>query len=134
MFQSNCKYYIKSTISSTQAAGTTFLLSTDFEQAANLETGTDTVSLVLKNGTQIERFEVTATSGIATIVKRGLTQAPTSTASVGLQKQWTEGTIAYVSALAFDLLDKQFTKPDRIQIPLIADTTARDALYTTVSG
>jgi len=82
MFQSNCKYYIKSTISSTQAAGTTFLLSTDFEQAANLETGTDTVSLVLKNGTQIERFEVTATSGIATIVKRGLTQAPTSTASV----------------------------------------------------
>jgi len=31
-------------------------------------------------------------------------------------------------------LDKQFTKPDRIQIPLVADTTARDALYTTLAG
>ena len=44
---------------------------------------------------------------MATIVKRGLTQSGTETESVGLQKQWTDGTIAYVTALAFDIFDKQ---------------------------
>ena len=63
--------------------------------------------MVLKNGTQIERFEITATGGTGTIVKRGLTQAQTSTADVTLQKQWQDGTLAYVTALAFDLVDKQ---------------------------
>lgn len=106
-FLSNSKYYIKSTITSTQAAGTTFLLSPDFELSADLETGANIVSMVLKNGTQIERMEITATGGVATIVKRGLTQSGTETASAGLQKQWTDGTIAYVTALAFDLFDKQ---------------------------
>lgn len=70
MMISNAKYYIKSTISSTQADGTTFLLSTDTELGQNLETGSTPVSMVLKNGTQIERFEITATGGVGTIVKR----------------------------------------------------------------
>jgi len=107
MFVSNSKFYIKSTISSTQAAWTTFLLSPDFELWQNLETWTDTVSMVLKSGTQIERFEITATGGTATIVKRWITQAWTDSVSVWLQKQWTDGTIAYVTALAFDIFDKQ---------------------------
>lgn len=130
MFISNAQYYLKSTITSTQAAGTTFLLSTDFEQADNLETGTDTVSMVLKNGTQIERFEITATGGTATIVKRWLTQAATSTADVGYQKQWTEGSIAYVSALAFDLFDKQGdTMTGLLEIVTYADLATLQATY-----
>lgn len=60
MFVSNSKYFIKSTISSTATVGGTFLLSTDTELNANLETGGLSVSMVLKNGTQIERFEITA--------------------------------------------------------------------------
>lgn len=107
MFKSNSKYYIKSTITSTQIDGTTFLLSPDFELWANLETAWASVSLVLKNATQIERMEVTATGWTATIVKRGLTQDFTEAESVGLQKQWTDGTIAVVTAFAFDLVDKQ---------------------------
>jgi hypothetical protein len=134
MFQSNAKYYVKSTITSTQAAGTTFLLSTDFEQAANLETGTDSVSFVLKNGTQIERMEITATGGTATIVKRGLTQAQTSAASVGNQKQWTDGSIGYVTALAYDLVNERNAKPLKLTIPTVADNTARSALYPSPTG
>lgn len=108
MFQSNSKYYIKSTISSTQTAGTTFLISPDFELGKELETGSSSVSLVLKNGSQIERFEITATGGVATIVSRGLTQSGSAaTADVSLQKQWTDGTIAYITSLAFDMIDKQ---------------------------
>ena len=61
MMVSNSKFYIKSTITSTQADGTTFLLSTDFELGANLETAGASVSMVLKSGTQIERFEISAT-------------------------------------------------------------------------
>ena len=44
---------------------------------------------------------------MATIVLRGLNQSATATADVLLQKQWTEGTIGYVTALAFDVFDKQ---------------------------
>ena len=52
-------------------------------------------------------MEITATGGTATIVNRGITQSGTRTTDVNLQKQWNDGTIAYVSALAFDLVDKQ---------------------------
>lgn len=61
MMVSNSKFYIKSTITSTQADGTTFLLSPDFELSTNLETAGASVSMVLKSGTQIERFEISAT-------------------------------------------------------------------------
>ncbi len=38
MFASNSKYYLKSTVSVTDSAGATFLISSDFELGANLET------------------------------------------------------------------------------------------------
>lgn len=107
MFQSNSKYFVKETIASTDTVGDTFKISTDFELGLDLETGSEIVSFILKNGTQIERFEITATGWVATIVLRGLSQSATATANVLLQKQWTDGTIAYVAALAYDILDKQ---------------------------
>lgn len=144
MFQSNSKYYLKSTIPSTVGNGATFSLSPDFELGQSLETGADTVSLVLKNATQIERFEVTATGGVATIVRRGLTQGSTKTEDLLLRKQWNEGTLAYVTALASDLLDVdkssgtatiasdiEFTgnvnTSKSFRVPSFADETARDA-------
>jgi len=36
--------------------------------------------------------------------------------------------------LAFDNLDKENALPDRITIPTVADTTARDALYPAPTG
>lgn len=59
MFLSNVKFYVKSTITSSQGTGTTFLISPDFEQGNDISTGGDTASIVLKNGTQIERLECT---------------------------------------------------------------------------
>lgn len=61
MFQSNSKYYLKSTVSVADGATDTFLVSTDFERGLDLETGSDTVSVVLKSGNQIERMAITAT-------------------------------------------------------------------------
>ena len=125
MFLSNAKYYIKSTISSVQVAGTTFNISTDFENSAHLETGTKSVSIVLKSGSQIERMEITATGGVATIVKRGLTQEDVATEDPLLQKQWTDGTVMYITALAYDYLDRQ----TGLLYPY-ADAADRDAKIT----
>lgn len=61
MFVSNSKYYLKETLSATAGTGGTFKISTDLETNANLETGTDTVSVVFKSGATIERMIVTAT-------------------------------------------------------------------------
>lgn len=105
MFLSNVKFYVKSTISSTQGVWTTFKISEDFETGAHIETGTNNVSIVLKTQTQIERLTITATGWTATIVLRWLTQADTKIASVWLQKQWNDWTIGYVTAFASDLLD-----------------------------
>jgi hypothetical protein len=134
MYQSNAKFYIKSTITSTQAAASTFLLSEDLELGTHLETGTSPVSFVIKNSTQIERFQITATGGTATIVKRGITQSETEATDSDLQKQWADGSFGYVTILAFNALDAQDTKPDRLTIPTVADATARTALYPTPTG
>ena len=148
MFQSNAKYYLKSTIPSTLGTGGTFLISNDFELNSSLETGTDVVSLVLKNATQIERMTVTATAGTATIVKRGLTQANAKTENVALRKQWNEGTVIVLTALASDLLDVDssggvstiasdvdftghVTASKTIRVPSFADESARDAAIPT---
>lgn len=106
MFQSNLKFFLKSTINIADTTSDTFIVSEDFELGAVIDTGGETVSIVLRNARQIERFEATITAGVATIVKRGLTQVATSTEDSNLKKQWTEGTTGYITALAFDLLDK----------------------------
>lgn len=105
MFLSNVKFYVKSTISSTQGVWTTFKISEDFETGTHIETGTNNVSIVLKTQTQIERLTITATGWTATIVLRWLTQADTKVADVWLQKQWNDWTIGYITAFASDLLD-----------------------------
>lgn len=105
MFLNNVKFYVKSTISSTQGVWSTFKISEDFETGTHIETGSNNVSIVLKTQTQIERLTITATGWTATIVLRWLTQADTKIASVWLQKQWNDWTIGYVTAFASDLLD-----------------------------
>lgn len=147
MFQSNSRYYLKSSISASATAGSTFNMSTDFELGLTLETGTDTVSVVLKNATQIERMEITATGGVATIVKRGLDQSSSKVQVTALKKSWSDGTVMYVAALASDMMDVDktsgtatvssdtdfsgyFRATGRERIPVFADSTARDAVYT----
>lgn len=147
MFQSNARYYLKSTVSASATAGGTFSISPDFELGADLETGSDAVSFVLKSATQIERMEITATGGVATIVKRGLDQSSSKVQVTALKKSWSEGTVCYVAALASDLLDvdkssgtstvtsdTDFSGRVRfagtMRLPVFADATARDAAYT----
>ena len=147
MFRSNSKYYVKSTISASQSAGSTFTISPDFELWLNLETGTDNVSIVLQSNTQIERMTITATGGVATIVQRWLDQSATKTPVVWLQKQWNDGTIMYIAALAPDMLDidmssgsasistptvytNSLSATKNQQIPTFANTGARDAAIT----
>lgn len=147
MFISNSKFYVKSTISSTQWTWTTFNISQDFETGQNIDSDWEILSIVLKTSTQIERMTITCVWWVATIVKRGLTQADTKVEDAWLKKQWTDWTIGYVTALASDLLDidkewdvsvlsndidftweVEFKWPTRW--PTFADTTARDLVYT----
>lgn len=135
MFQSNLKFFVKETISSTAVATDTFLISDDFELWQAVETSWQTVSITIKNSsdptkvTQVERMEITATWWEATIVRRWLTQEETATEDISLNKQWSDGSVCAITALAFDLIDKTDAKPDRYTWPEVADTTARDALY-----
>ena len=105
MFISNSKFYVKSTISSTQGTWTTFNISEDFETGLNIDSDWEVLSIVLKTNTQIERLTITCVWWVATIVKRWLTQWDTKVEQVWLQKQWTDWTIWYVTALASDMLD-----------------------------
>ena len=104
MFLSNVKFLVKSTISSTQGTWTTFNISEDFETGTHIES-TSPLSIVLKNQTQIERMTITSTWWVATIIKRGLTQADTKVEDSNLKRIWNDWTIGYVTALASDLLD-----------------------------
>ena len=131
MFKSNYKFYLKSTISATQWIWTTFLISPDIELSTVLETWSENVSIKLAWGTQIERMKITATWWVATIVKRGLTQASDESYSSWLNKVWNDGTIIIITALAFDIFNNQNVIPLKFQVPRVSNTTTRDALYNT---
>lgn len=106
MAQSNLKFNIKETISSSAVAWDTFKISNDFELNEVIET-TQTESIVLKNAVQLERMEITATGWIATIIRRWLTQWANAIEDVDLKKQWNDWDIGYITQLAFDIFDKQ---------------------------
>ncbi len=108
MYQSNLKFYIKSTLTVASWTGATFDISNDLELDTPIETGSEDVSIIFKNDTQIERFTITATWWVATIVKRWLTQANSEVEETWLRKQWSDGDIWYITALAFDLIDKSW--------------------------
>lgn len=101
--QSNAKFYIKDILSSTLAAWGTFRISPDLELGNAIETWGQQTFIVLKNGTQIERFIITATGWVATIVKRWV-QQDGLTANSLLQKPWNDGTIGYIAPNPSDFI------------------------------
>lgn len=157
MLQSNTSFYLKSVIQISDTTGDTFILSNDLELDAELDTDWKEVSIVFSNKRQIERMTVTIASWVATIVKRWLSQKWGAESSL-LNKQWLEGVIGYITALDFDILEKDSTDAqtitsdltlegdntyngtatftdavdmqDEFKLPVFADTTERDAVYT----
>lgn len=149
MLQSNKTFYLRGTISASLTTWGTFTITGDLELWLPVETNWEIVSLVFRNRTQIERFTVTISDSICTIVKRGIEQT-WGTTDVWLQRQWTEGSVGYLTALDFDLLDKD-GESDTIssnitfewenisngsldiqgefKLPTFTDTTARDLVY-----
>ena len=148
---SNAKVYIKDSIASTLWVAWTFRISVDLERSLNIETAAKQAFFVLKNGTQIERFLITATWGVATIVKRWLEQ-DWITANSGIQKPWWEWAIGYITMKPSDLIgsgqiddpftfnwDVTFNNPviftESIKIPVYANAAARDvAIPTPANG
>lgn len=101
--QSNTKFYLKDILSSTAIAWSTFRISWDLELWNSIETGWVQTFVVLKTWTQIERFLLTITWGVATIVKRGI-QQDGITANSLLQKTWNDGTIGYITTKPDDFI------------------------------
>lgn len=100
--QSNIIFAVREPFTSAKEPGETFAITNQFELDEVLEIPTAT-SVVFKNASQIERMEITATGGIATIVKRGLTQSDdVATEDVSLRKDWWDGDLGYITRLAFD--------------------------------
>ena len=106
--KSNYKNYIKSSISSTQAAWTTFLIWLDFETWTNLEVTTP-FPIVLKSWTQLERMEITATGWTATIVRRGIT--PDDGVDVSYQKPWNDWIVFIDAPLVWNIIDWKLDIP-----------------------
>lgn len=150
MLQSNITFYLKGLISPTLWVWQTFNISNDLELWLPVDTDGETVSIVFKNQRQTERMTVTISESVCTIVKRGIEQTGW-VASAGLQKEWTEWVTGYITALDFDLLDKDwdtntvssnitysgdnistwsFDMQWEFKLPVFADTTARDLVYT----
>lgn len=150
MLQSNITFYLKGLISPTLWVWQTFNISNDLELWLPVDTDGETVSIVFKNQRQTERMTVTISESVCTIVKRGIEQTG-GVASAGLQKEWTEWVTGYITALDFDLLDKDwdtntvssnitysgdntstwsFDMQWEFKLPVFADSTARDLVYT----
>lgn len=136
---------LKENVSSSLSTWGTFKISTNWETWTNLETWIDDISAVFSNNnwTQIERFKLTATWGVATIVKRWFTQWPNATEDINLRKDWYDGAIITVTIFEDDTLDistswtwiqninsnVKFTKI--LWLPTFSTTTERDSTITT---
>ena len=132
MFSNHTTVVLKENFSPSLWVGWTFEISNVLEDDTTLDTSWETCSFVFKDTSfQLERFEITATGWVATVVRRWLTRSSPQTEDANLKKQWNDGAIWYITILADDQIDKQNAKPDRLTLPVVADTTARDALYTT---
>jgi len=132
---SNLTYFVKSTLTIASWTGATFNISDilEFSTPTPLELPTAT-SITLKNSTQLERMQITATWWVATIVTRWLENWDTVVEDSDLRKPWGDWDTGAVTQLAFDNLDKENATPDRITIPTVADPTARDVLYPSPTG
>ena len=143
MFQSNLWFVVKSVLSSSAWVWATFLISNDTELDSPVNTDGKVVSIVLKTSRQIERMKVTILNNVCTIVARGLSQNGWVEIT-WLKKQWLEGASGYITALDFDIIDKDgelqvVTAPidfngdiemkGEFRIPTFANTTARDVVY-----
>ena len=105
MLQSNTTFYLRGTISQTLTVWGTFNISNDTELWLPIDTNGEIVSIVFRSDRQIERMTVTITNSICTVVTRGIEQSGWNP-NVGLQKQWNEGVLGYITALDFDIIDK----------------------------
>jgi hypothetical protein len=74
MLQSNISFRLRNYISQTATTGGTFEITNDAELNQPINTDGNIVSLVFYNSRERERFTVTITDNICTIVKRGITQ------------------------------------------------------------
>ncbi|MCP4522163.1 MAG: hypothetical protein GY827_10805 [Cytophagales bacterium] len=87
MAKSNLIFAVRESFTTAKGPGDTFAITEDFELGQVVEI-TEPTSVVLKNNAQIERFEITATGGFVTILRRGLTQDDTITEDIALRKDW----------------------------------------------
>lgn len=105
MLQSNTTFYLRDTISQALTVLGTFNISNDTELWLPIDTDGEIVSIVFKSDRQIERMTVTIADSVCTVVTRGIEQSGW-TPNVGLQKQWNEWVLGYITALDFDIIDK----------------------------
>lgn len=100
---SNALVYLKDILPITSGVWATFRISPDLERGLNIETGAVNAFFVLKSSTQIERFLITATGWVATIVKRGLEQDGI-TENANLKKSWGDGSVGYITVKPDDFI------------------------------
>ena len=150
---SNIKFQLTSTCTATQAAATTFTVTNDTIEDKVITATNASVLISSLNGKVIARFVGTFAAGTFTITSRWLTSADSETEDTDLQKERRVWSIGKIVAFAFDNLDvsNDWTWPEikwdiifswdntfsgidtftkGLNVPVFADSTARDATIT----
>ena len=89
-----------------QTGDTTVLISNDLWRDAAVAFTDASVVLTKDNG-EFELCKGTAAAGTLTLSKRGLTESDTETEVSALKKDFSSGSIGYVTMLATDLVDRE---------------------------
>lgn len=121
-FLSNLEFQLTETLSTTW-----LIVHITWDLERWLTINADKASIVFKSfdWQYIERCIWTASNWLLTLSKRWLTQDDTQIEDTTLKREWRAWTKCYITALAFDLVDK-----DTWSLRIYANATARDAYIT----
>lgn len=100
--QSNVEFVLTGTLT---IGGTSVSISDDTVNGGACDFTDASILLTNARRTVIERVKGTASAGILTLSKRGITEAQALTEDSALEKEWRPGTKAFVTIFAYDHFD-----------------------------
>lgn len=103
--KNNVFFNLKQTLWVWESRGARIMISTDHETKEIINTKWQIVSVVLKNDTQIERFEAKFENWFMILEKRGISKWEEAEEKQEFKKHWNAGEIGYITVLAHNMID-----------------------------
>jgi hypothetical protein len=120
--QNNVTFQLIATLS---AAGTSVAISDDTVNGGACSFADASILVSNSDGTLIERMKGSASAGVLTLSRRGITLDQTLTEDAALKREWRAGAFGFVTVFAFDIIDRENS-----QVAVFLNAAARDAAIT----